>query len=76
MITVDLQGLPASERRPKIAEAVQALHPGDSAQLVIAHEDFWVAIPKTIEGFSPMVRFESINFNADYTVYYVLVKKL
>jgi hypothetical protein len=68
------EDIAASECRPKIAEAIQALQPSDVAQLAIAHEVFWAAIPKTDEGFSPVVRFESITFNADYTVYYVLVK--
>ncbi|AUW94899.1 MAG: DUF2249 domain-containing protein [Sulfobacillus thermosulfidooxidans] len=75
MKLLDLKGLPASERRPRIAEAVKDLEPGELAMIVIAHEDFWGAIPKTIEGFSDQVKFESITFENDYNTFNVLVFK-
>ncbi|CAB1127728.1 conserved protein of unknown function [Candidatus Hydrogenisulfobacillus filiaventi] len=76
MTVLDLRGLPAAERRPRIAEAVAGMAPGDSAVLVIEHEDFWGAIPKTIEGFAGQVRFDSITFEQNYRVYDVRVTKL
>lgn len=75
MTLLDLKGLPAGERRPLIAEAVKTLKSGEMAMIVIAHEDFWPAIPKTIEGFSDQVKFESIILEDDYRIFNVLISK-
>lgn len=75
MVVLDLKGLPASERRPRIAEAVNQLQTGESAIIVIQHEDFWTAIPKTIEGFASQVDFESITFENNYQTFNVLIHK-
>lgn len=75
MVVLDLKGLPASERRPRIAEAVNQLQTGESAIIVIQHEDFWTAIPKTIERFASQVDFESITFENNYQTFNVLINK-
>ncbi|MCY0881297.1 MAG: DUF2249 domain-containing protein [Firmicutes bacterium] len=75
MKEIDLRGLPASERRPKIQEAVEKLNSGDEAVLLIQHEDFFGALPKTIEGFQNAVEFKSITFGDNYTLFKVLVQK-
>jgi len=75
MVMLDLKGLPAGERRPKIQEAIARMEPGDTAMLVISHEDFWGAIPKTIEGFSGQVDFQLMTFEKNYSVVNILVQK-